>query len=48
MQEEVNQKTISLSIQCFRMTASVLKVAMRKYLEQVERSKNRKDQVKGC
>mgnify|MGYP001078881100 CR=1 FL=1 len=33
MQEEVNQKVISLSIQGVKITASVLKAALRKFLE---------------
>ena len=37
MQEEVNEKTISLCVQCSRMTASVLKAVMRKSLNDLDR-----------
>ena len=33
MQEEVNQKTIALTMRCTRLTADILKAAIRKYLE---------------
>lgn len=46
MQEEVNEKTISLCVQCSRMTASVLKDVMRKSLNDLERKKQKHDQVK--
>lgn len=46
MQEEVNHKTVNLCIQSARITANVLKVAMRKYLSEVEKQKNRKIQKK--
>ncbi len=39
MQEEVNQKVISLSIQGARITANVLKAALRKFLEMDNRRK---------
>lgn len=46
MQEEVNEKTISLCVQCSRMTASVLKAVMRKSLNDLDRKKQKHDQVK--
>ena len=46
MQEEVNQKVISLSIQGVKITASVLKVALRKFLEIDNRRKQKATQVK--
>ena len=46
MQEEVNQKVISLSIQGARMTAGMLKAAMRKFLETHDRKKQRKVQIR--
>lgn len=46
MQEEVNQKVISLSIQGVKITASVLKVALRKFLEMDNRRKQKTTQVK--
>ena len=46
MQEEVNQKVISLSIQGVKITASVLKVALRKFLEIDNRRKQKTRQVK--
>ena len=46
MQEEVNQKVISLSIQGVKITASVLKVALRKFLEIDNRRKQKARQVK--
>lgn len=42
MQEEVNEKTIALSVRSARMTASVLKAAMRQFLAQQERAKQKK------
>ena len=42
MQDEVNEKTIALCVQCGRMTAGVLKAAMRKYLNEKERHKQKK------
>lgn len=44
MQDEVNEKTIALCVQCGRMTAGVLKAAMRKYLNGAERHKQKKVQ----
>ena len=46
MQEEVNQKVISLSIQGARITANVLKAAMRKFLDVQNRRKQRSIQIK--
>lgn len=46
MQEEVNQKTINLCIQGGRITANILKAAIRKYLRAVEKQKNKKVQRK--
>ena len=46
MQEEVNQKVISLSIQGVKITAGVLKVALRKFLEIDNRRKQKARQVK--
>lgn len=46
MQEEVNQKVISLSIQGARITANVLKAAMRKFLDVQSRRKQRSIQIK--
>ncbi len=46
MQEEVNEKTISLCVQCSRMTASVLKAVMRKSLNDLDRKKQKHDQIK--
>lgn len=42
MQEEVNSKTVALCVQGARITASGLRVAMRKFLQEL----NKKDQVK--
>lgn len=46
MQEEVSQKTVNLCIQGGRISANVLKAAMRKYLSSVEKQKNQKSQLK--
>ena len=46
MQEEVNQKVISLSIQGVKITASVLKAAIRKFLEMDNRRKQKATKVK--
>lgn len=37
MQEEVNDKTISLCVQCTKMTGSVLKALMRKALKELDK-----------
>lgn len=37
MQEEVNEKIITLSVQGARITASMVKAAMRKFLMELER-----------
>ena len=39
MQEEVNEKTIALCIKGGKITADILRAAMRKYLQEVEKSK---------
>lgn len=46
MQDEVNEKTISLCVQCTRMTAGVLKVVMGKFLNDRDRRKQRKVQIR--
>lgn len=49
MQEEVNEKTIALCIKGGKMTADILKAAMRKYLQEMEKEKAKsmqKTQVK--
>ena len=49
MQEEVNEKTIALCIKGGKITADILKVAMRKYLQEMEKEKaksQQKSQVK--
>lgn len=43
MQDEVNDKTLNLCIQAGRITANTLKAAMRKYLNDMEKRKNRKN-----
>lgn len=43
MQEEVNEKTIALSVRTARMTASVLKAAMRQFLLQQEKAKQKRN-----
>lgn len=48
MQEEVNDKTLNLCIQAARITAGVLKAAMRKYLNDQERRKNMQLQKKNA
>lgn len=45
MQEEVNEKTIALCIKGGKITADILKAAMRKYLQEMEKEKT-KDQQK--
>lgn len=39
MQEEVNERTIALCIKGGKITADILRAAMRKYLQEVEKSK---------
>lgn len=41
MQEEVNNKTISLSVRAAKITADLLKAAMRKYLAEMEKHKQK-------
>ena len=40
MQEEVNQKTVALSIKAAKLTAEVLQAAIKKYLEARRKGKN--------
>ena len=40
MQEEVNQKTVALSIKATKLTAEVLQAAIKKYLEARRKGKN--------
>lgn len=46
MQDEINEKIVALSIRAgstgFRVTSSVLKVAMRKYLQTQEKLKSKR------
>ena len=44
MQEEVNEKTIALCIKGGKVTADILKVAMRKYLQEMEKEKAKAQQ----
>lgn len=44
MQEEVNEKTIALSVRSAKITAEVLKAALAKLLREMEKSKTRADQ----
>lgn len=46
MQDEVNEKTISLCVQCTRMTAGVLKAVLRKFLNDRDRAKQNKVQIR--
>ena len=46
MQEEVDQKVISLCVTGMRMSKDVLKVAMRKWLSAKEQKKQEKRQIK--
>lgn len=47
MQDEVNEKTVSLCIRGGKITAQLLKAAMRKALAQMEQEKqNRSSRVK--
>ena len=39
MQDEVNEKTVSLCIRCGKVTASLLKAAMKKALAKMEQEK---------
>ena len=40
MQEEVNQKSVALSIKATKLTAEVLQAAIKKYLEARRKGKN--------
>lgn len=44
MQEEVNEKTIALCIKGGKITADILKAALRKYLQEMEKEKNKAQQ----
>lgn len=44
MQEEVNEKTIALCIKGGKITADILKAAMRKYLQEMEKEKAKSQQ----
>ena len=44
MQEEVNEKTIALCIKGGKITADILKVALRKYLQEMEKNKAQSQQ----
>ncbi len=44
MQEEVNEKTIALCIKGGKITADILKAALRKYLQEMEKSKTKAQQ----
>lgn len=46
MQDEVNEKVVALSVKATKMTASVLKAAMVKFLAEMEKSKQKKGQQK--
>ena len=48
MQDEVNEKTINLCIQTARISANALKAAMRKYLNAVEKEKDKVNQRKNA
>lgn len=43
MQDEVNEKTVSLCIRCGKVTANLLKAAMVKALAKMEQEKNSRD-----
>lgn len=44
MQEEVNEKTIALCIKGGKITADILKAALRKYLQEMEKEKDKSQQ----
>ena len=44
MQEEVNEKTIALCIKGGKITADILKAALRKYLQEMEKEKAKSQQ----
>ena len=50
MQDEVNEKTVSLCIRGGKITAQLLKAAMRKALAQMEqeKAKQKQEQWEGC
>lgn len=48
MQDEVNEKTISLCVRGAKMTAELLKAAMRKYLAEMEKKKQQLRQPLGA
>ena len=41
MQDEVNEKTVSLCIRCGKVTANLLKAAMKKALAKMEQEKQK-------
>ena len=41
MQEEVNDKTIALSVKTAKLTGTVLKVALQKFLSEMEKQKQK-------
>ena len=41
MQEEVNDKTIALSVKTAKLTGTVLKVALQKFLSEIEKQKQK-------
>ena len=41
MQDEVNEKTVSLCIRCGKVTANLLKAAMKKVLAKMEQEKQK-------
>lgn len=43
MQDEVNEKTVSLCIRCGKVTANLLKATMVKALAKMEQEKNSRD-----
>ena len=45
MQDEVNEKTISLCVRGVKMSAALLKAAMRKYLADMEKKKQQSKQT---
>lgn len=45
MQDEVNEKTISLCVRGVKMSAALLKATMRKYLADMEKKKQQSKQT---
>lgn len=46
MQEEVNDKTVAFCVQGAKISASMLKAAMRKFVQEVEKEKQKSSQAK--